>query len=571
MFPQSALIAFLLPLGLWLTLVSSAHRTLEARAAAAGLIALTVSALVYLAVGFGIMFGGVGVLGGQPQYAELSAFFALPVEGGIWAITGLKGFFLEGVSSGRSLFAAWLPLAQACAVLVAVPLWRRYPPLAIAVSAALATLAFSVVGMAIWGGGAGAALATQLRLGHGPVDFGGLGIAGMIGGIFSLLATRRRAGAVPALPESPHPLRLALGFGLACIGAASALGANPLIALAQAATADYAIVIISATAAACLASLGYALFVSKRPSIETVTASMLAALIAVSAGAMSLPVWAAITLGLVSALSVIAGGYVWNSRVDTDRASLGVPNMLMPAALGLLTAGIAATGVYGAGLNGIGPDSYLGTRGLGVSGLIGGAGGIADPGQVTAQLASLILSAGVAAAFGLPLRLLANTSAVTETAADAVAPEAAIETPLETGAQGAPRDIITEIPPLDSEPAISVSAPPLAPIVAAVPEPVLAPSAPILQSPAPEAPPKAAASADPPTTTPARAPARESAARGPNLLDRLRGNRPVEKPKPVGQARRVAYPVRVGGRRLILRAMPPENKPAEEAKDADQP
>jgi Amt family ammonium transporter len=570
-FPQSALIAFLLPLGLWLTLVSSAHRTLEARAAAAGLIALTVSALVYLAAGFGIMFGGVGVLGGQRQFAELGAFFGLPVEGGTWAITGLKGFFLEGVSSGRALFVAWLPLAQACAVLVAVPLWRRYPPLAIVVSAALATLAFSVVGMAVWGGGSGAALATQLRLGHGPVDFGGLSIAGTIGGMFSLLATRRRAGAVPTLPESPHPLRLALGFGLACIGAASALASNPLIALAQAATADYAIVIISATAAAGLSSLGYALFVSKRPSIETVTASMLAALIAVSAGAMALPVWAAIMLGLASALSVIAGGYVWNRRVDTDRASLGVPYMLIPAAFGLLTAGIAATGVYGAGLNGIGAESYLGTRGLGVAGLIGGPGGIADPGQVTAQLAILILCAGVAAAFGLPLRVFANTHVAIETEPEAVAPEASREILLDAGAQGASRDVNSKLQPLDIEPAIAASAPTLVPVVAATPEPVQAPAVPILQTPALEAPPKSTASAEPPTSTPVRAPTREPAARGPNLLDRLRGNRPVEKPKPVGQARRVAYPVRVGGRRLILRAMPPENKPAEAAKDADQP
>ena len=245
--------------------------------------------------------------------------------------------------------------------------------------------------------------------------------------------------------------------------------------------------------------------------------------------------------------------------------------MLIPAALGLLTAGIAATGVYGAGLNGIGPESYLGTRGLGVSGLMGGAGGIADPGQVTAQLAILIVCAGVAAAFGLPLRLFANASAVIETEAEAVAPDASIEIPLEIGAQDAPRNVITELPPLDIEPAISVSAPPLAPVVAAAPEPVHAPSVPINQTPASTALPKAVASADPPAATPARAPARESAARGPNLLDRLRGNRPVEKPKPVGQARRVAYPVRVGGRRLILRAMPPENKPAEEAKDADQP
>ena len=61
------------------------------------------------------------------------------------------------------------------------------------------------------------------------------------------------------------------------------------------------------------------------------------------------------------------------------------------------------------------------------------------------------------------------------------------------------------------------------------------------------------------------------ATRVPSLLERLRGNRPAQTPKPVGQARRVAYPVRVGGRRLILRAIPPENKPTEAAKDIDLP
>lgn len=142
MFPQPALIAFLLPLGLWLNLLATANRSLEPRAAATGLITLTVSALVYLAIGFGIMFGGVGVLNGQRQFAEMSAYFALPVDGSVWAIAGMKGFFLDGVTSGRVLFVAWLPLAQACAMLVAVPLWRRYSLLAVGVAAALATLAF---------------------------------------------------------------------------------------------------------------------------------------------------------------------------------------------------------------------------------------------------------------------------------------------------------------------------------------------------------------------------------------------------------------------------------------------
>ncbi len=552
-------------------LVASAQRASEPRAAAAGLVALATSSLVYLAIGFGVMFGGVGILGGgQRQFAELSAYFGLPVDGSVWAIAGLKGFFLEGVSNGRALFVAWLPVAQACAILAAVPLWRRYSLLSISVAAALATLAYSVAGMATWGGGIGASLATQLRLGHGPIDFGGLGIAGVVAGIFALLATRRSAGPARALPESPHPLRAATAIGLAIIGAASVLAANPLTGMPQAAMPDYAIVLVAAAGMACLSSLAYSVFVSRRPSIETATASMLAALIAVSAGAMSLPIWAALVLGFVSALSVIAGGFVWNDRIDGADTGLGVPRMLIPAAAGLLMAGIAASGAYGVGVNGIGAEAYLGTRGLGVSGLVGAPGGIADPGQATAQIALLLLCAGVAAVFGLPLRLITASASVAEPALEPVPVETAVKSPLAASALEAPADVGGEDRSAEVAPAPPPEMAPPVIVVAMAPDPIVAPATPIPLPVQPPAPPKRAPTTVAPATT-TRAPALEPAARAPSLLERLRGNRPTEKPKPVGQARRVAYPVRVGGRRLILRAMPPENKPPEEAKDADLP
>ena len=573
MFPQPALIAFLLPLGLWLNLLATANRSLEPRAAATGLITLTVSALVYLAIGFGIMFGGVGVLNGQRQFAEMSAYFALPVDGSVWAIAGMKGFFLDGVTSGRVLFVAWLPLAQACAMLVAVPLWRRYSLLAVGVAAALATLAFSVIGMATWGGGLGASMANQLRLGHGPIDFSGLGISGVIAGTFSLLVARLRSGSAPTLHEAPHPLRAAMGFGLAFIGAASALAANPFVETPQTAASDYAIVIVAATAVAGLLSLAFTVFVSKRPNIETVTASMLAALIAVSAGAMSLPIWAAALLGFVSAVSVIVGGFVWKANVDSGDSGLGVPRMLIPAAAGLLAAGIATTGLYGAGVNGIGTEVYLGTRGLGVTGLIGAAGGIADPGQATAQIVLLILCASVAAVIGLPLRVFAVSTALIETTPEKVAVDTPVEAPARASAVETPLGVAGEpLPqPIAVEPALPFGAPPPVPILTVAPSAVTASANPVTPSVQASAPPKHT----PPTAAqqpaPAGAPTPGPAIRAPNLLERLRGNRPVEKPKPVGQARRVAYPVRVGGRRLILRAMPTESKPPEDAKDADAP
>ncbi len=507
LFPQSALISFLLPLGLWLTLVASARRTLEPRAAAAGLIALAVSSLVYLAIGFGVMFGGVGTLGGQRQFAELSAYFALPVDGSVWAMAGLKGFFLEGVTNGKALFVAFLPLAQACAILVAVPLWRRYRLLAIGVAAGLATLAFSVVGMATWGGGIGAALATQLRLGHGPIDFGGLGIAGVIAGIFALLTARRGAGQARALPESPHPLRAATGVSLAFIGAASVLAANPLAALPQAAMADYAIVIVAAASVACLSSLAYSVFVSRRPSIESVTASVLAALIAVSAGAMSLPIWAAALLGLIAALSVIGGGFVWNGNIDGADTGLGVPRMLIPAALGLLLAGIAATGMYCAGLNGVGADAYLGTRGLGVSGLIGSAGGIADPGQATAQIALLVMCAGVAVVFGLPLRLFTVIEVAIESVAEPVGVDTPVEIHLPARAIDAPVASAGEPRPEGAVAARPAVTPLPVPVFATAPDPIIASAIPVSLPTQPSSPP-----------TTARPPTLEPAIRAPNLL-----------------------------------------------------
>ena len=61
----------------------------------------------------------------------------------------------------------------------------------------------------------------------------------------------------------------------------------------------------------------------------------------------------------------------------------------MPGLLGALAVGIVADGQWGAGWNGVGAKEYLAVTGQGVTGRMAAPELVADPGQLTAQLAGV--------------------------------------------------------------------------------------------------------------------------------------------------------------------------------------
>ncbi len=558
MIAQAGILVFLLPIGLLLVALASAPRESETRAGAAGLVAIAVSSLVFVAFGFALMFGGFGALSGRTEFAELTGYYAIPSSNGAFALAGLKGLFLEGVTGGFALFLAFLPMAQACAVLVMATLWQRASLAVIAVAAALCTLAYSFLGMAVWGGGFGLTLASAFRLGHGPVDLGGLGLAGLIAGAFSLVSSDRlRVTGPVTLAHSPHPLRAAAGAALAIIGAIGFVASNPIVATGSPAQGALAAVLFTSAGVAGVVSLAYSVFVSGKPALDVAAGAVVGSLIAVSPGAMTLPVWAAAGLGLVAAISVIVGGYAWRRMAGGRPGGQGVPGFLVPAVIGFLAVGFVANGRFGAGLNGVGADSYLGARDVGIIGILGGPNGLSDPGQLTAQCVIALLATGVACLAGFPMRLMTREYARAEANPIAIAVSPPIQDQPARVMELAPDTVIDS-----STIGLADSAP-----VALHPEPADEPPASVSVGPSERVrselsgltPPKGEV---PPSVT--AKPGPSAAPSSPSLLERLRRGRSAP-PQPAGQARRVAYPVRVGGRRIILRAIPPETPPSETA------
>jgi Amt family ammonium transporter len=133
-------------------------RNHEARVAASGLMTIALATLVYAAVGFGFMFGGVGTVLNLPDLSHYVTYYMLPVNAQNWGIIGLRGFFLNGVNetSALQLFVTFLPLAITCAMLPAsFTLAKAGIVTQAALTLLLAGLLFPLVGFWIWGRGPG--------------------------------------------------------------------------------------------------------------------------------------------------------------------------------------------------------------------------------------------------------------------------------------------------------------------------------------------------------------------------------------------------------------------------------
>jgi len=560
--PQATLIEFLLPLGLWLTLTAAAPRRLEGRAALAGLLALATATLCMVAAGFALM------LGGSAPTRGLDASLAITVNGTRWAFAGWKGFGLVGILDALPGLIWALPLAQAAAMLAAGWAWRSSSLVRIMVLSALVVLAFALTGMWMWGGGLGTTLGHVFRLGHGPIDFGGLGVVGLIAGAASVAAARRVEPDAnrDRLTESPNPLRAMTGGLLVVIGAAAL---QP--GLDGAAWATYLTNLLMAALIAAVVAAGYATFTTRRTALDRAAAAAVAAAIMVSPGAGGLPTGVCAGLGVVAGLLVIVGEFVLARAAsgDSGQGVAAVTRGVLPALIGFAAAGFFADGSLGAGWNAIGVQSYLNIAGMGVLGALAG-----DTGQLTAQLAFVGLAGVTAVVLGLPVRGLAPVALPALADAEAWSPEA----------EAATREAWAS----DEAPDLAVAAEEPNSDIAAEPEPVFAPrsanlgveptgglSKPAQAGSDPEEPPQPTEVApmpappplqrarpeqrpvEPPTPPGAVPPQR---AHEPTLLERLRLSRQA-RPKPAGQARRVAYPVRVGGRRVVMRAIPRDEEP----------
>lgn len=395
-------LAFLVPLGYVLIAAGGLSEARARQAALSLLAALGLAALGYMATGFALQFGGIGLVYERPGYEALIwEWSALgPMWGTGWGMAGLAGWGLAGAGATAAAYAlalANLPWVTTAAALPLISLRGRIPAWASGlIGLTMGAVIYPVAGNWLWGGGWLANLGRNLNLGHGLVDAGGAGLVHLLAASAALAGTLVFTDRLPRparsdepvpLPPVHLPLLAVLGAGLLLAGNLAWTIANPLLDVRSLNIPLLALNGILAAAAGGLLPLIYTWFVAGNPDPLMAARGFAAGTVAVAAAAPFISPWAALAIGLAVGLLVPLAIFTVERllRWDDPTAALSVHGLA--GALGLLAVGLCADGRYGQGWNAVGADSYLGTVGQGVTGLLAAALFKPDwPGQMQAQM-----------------------------------------------------------------------------------------------------------------------------------------------------------------------------------------
>ncbi|GAC1701835.1 MAG: ammonium transporter [Candidatus Acidiferrum sp.] len=355
--------------------------------------------LAYWAVGYAFQFGATAInaapgnLGGTPT---LNKFL---LGSGLWGFIGGKGFFLSGPGYDAGSLCLTLfevVFMETAGYIIVGAICERITFWAFLLCELfVGAFLYPIFGCWVWGGGWLSQVGTTLNLGHGYVDFAGSTVVHAVGGFCAMalavilgprIGKYGPDGKVRAFPA--HNLvfvvtgTFILLFGWMGFNPGSTLGASDLRISVVAINTNLAAV--AGSAAAML--MWYFMF--GKPDITMACNGMLAGLVAITAPCAFVSPMSAVAIGVIAGI-VVCLGVLFNDRVlkvDDPCGAISVHGYC--GWLGAVCVGIFADGTYGSGWNGVGPASYLGHAGQGVTGLIHG-----DSRQFMCQLMGATLCA----------------------------------------------------------------------------------------------------------------------------------------------------------------------------------
>ena len=372
--------------------------------------------LAYYAVGYAFQFGAVALnaapsnIGGTPT---LNLFL---LGSGAWGFLGGKGFFLTGPAydaSANTMFLFQVVFMETAGYIIVGSICERITFGAFLLCELfVGAILYPIFGCWVWGGGWMSQLGATVGLGHGYVDFAGSSVVHAVGGFCAMalavvlgprLGKYTHDGKAVAFPAHNVVFVVSgtfiLLFGWMGFNPGSTLGATDLRISIVAVNTNLAAVAGSASALL----VWYSLF--KKPDITMACNGMLAGLVAITAPCAFVSSTSAIVIGLIAG-ALVCGGVLFNERVlEVDDPCGAVSVHGFCGWFGAVAVGIFADGTYGAGWNGIGAASYLGTAGRGVTGLLHG-----DTSQFLVQLGGATLCAVYA--FGLTFVVFSALNAV---------------------------------------------------------------------------------------------------------------------------------------------------------------
>ncbi len=396
-------LAFLIPAGFTLLASGGMPEEKAVPTAMMGLAATGLAIVGYLACGFALQFGGIGLVSDLPGLGGLVWEWS-PLDatwGTGWGTLGLKGFFLQkGADTplAYALFFSQLPLVITASLIPLLTLRKRAKSLALVPAALLiAAVVYPVIGNWVWGGGWLANLGSNLELGHGFVDFAGSGMVHLLGGVAALggilaFGLRSEETKEPAeMPPVHLPLLAILGSLLLLVGWLGLVFSNPLYTSNESLPrALIAVNVVLAAGGSLLVAMLYTWFTTGKADVLMAARGLAAGLIAISAACPFVPPWVALIIGAVAGLLLPLGIYLVEYLLRLDDPAAAIATHGLSGLWGLLALAIFADGRYGAGWNGIGAEEYLGIAGQGVSGYLVASGFQLDfPNQLFAQLAGI--------------------------------------------------------------------------------------------------------------------------------------------------------------------------------------
>ncbi|MBI4728574.1 MAG: ammonium transporter [Acidobacteria bacterium] len=359
-----------------------------------------IGGIAWYLTGFALMFGGVGAianLGGGTGVLDGLA------KVGPWGIFGTKGFAMGGIYD-VGVMAFWffqLVFMDTAGTIVTGAMAERWKWSAFVVySFFMAGFLYPLFGNWAWGGGWLAALGANSGLGHGYVDFAGSGVVHAVGGLSALagamvigprIGKYGPRGEVRTIPGHNLPMAITgvfiLLFGWLGFNAGSTLGATDL---------RIAAVVFNTVLASCAGALA-AMFYSQlrsdigKPDPGMTSNGMLAGLVAITAPSGFVAPWAALVIGVIAGILVVASIQFFDRRAKLDDPVGAISVHGVCGLWGVISVGLFADGTYGLGWNAMGSQTLAGTT---VRGLFYG-----DVGQLWAQLAGVATL--VVWAFGL--------------------------------------------------------------------------------------------------------------------------------------------------------------------------
>ena len=413
-------LAIFVPAGLILVSVAGMASRDAWKTALSALGAIALAGIAYWAIGFGLQFGGVGLVYAQPELMALVwEWSPLSVNWGSgWGVAGLSGWMLSGPEiswMAYALFLGHLPWVFAAAALTVMALRGRAPALAaFLVALTMGGIVYPLAGNWVQGGGWLNALGRNLTLGHGFVDFGGAGTVFLVTAGFCLAALiawgpriARPSSSEEGLPNTRLPLVAVLGALLMLGGVIGWLWSNPLqvAVISEAGIIRGSINVLLSAAAGALVPLIYTWFVTAESHAGMTARGLAAGMVAGLAAGPFVQPGIALLIGLLAGATVPFVTYLVDTRAKLDDATGVISIGGLSAMIGLLAVGIFADGTVGAGWQMTGVGTFLGVSGQGVSGLLAASGYQPDfPGQLQAQLIGVI----ALALWGIVMGLLVN-------------------------------------------------------------------------------------------------------------------------------------------------------------------